>query len=595
MKLNELVSINEQHFGTILQSLEQIEKAIESNTYVRATTRALQQLLADVKRNPIVLVVGKEGVGKTSVINAYLREPVLCSREMERTKVHTMVQYGEEPLIEASFLDGVEATFDLSKLELLSVSDRFAANLLREQMELLSVHVQNEYVERVSFIDTRAFDITSTEQYYIADSILQRIDDVFYVIRADEPVTEEEVAWLKQLNDHLHIQPICIVNFNDKERISHDIIAPYVRDMRYVSAKQLLQIADKAPRDAQFTILDEAVAEVAQKGSLRTQKLARRLFRWLERFAYELESLLEREPLKLAAEFVHANAEEKQQIQKRNQAILEEYELEYESYSSLFEPIQTLFQFVRLIETRDYLLTSETITFTRLAADYQQVLREYRQKHAEYNDLLKKLQQHTETSQKGGLTLIKMLFKEQEEAALDVEKAINQLNLHRGLLDLTYERIRHLETQILEMFPSIHAAVDEKVHNRARIALRKLENFKSTQQRDARTFMFASRKLDEFDGVREAQQLTAMLIADLLLQEDFTDEQRQKLQQWHQRITAVNILRNDDNMSFTSLEELASEKAYAPFQPLQLSIDMLRSEYPDVPMYMKLEDVQAEV
>lgn len=595
MKLTELVSINDQHLDSILHSLQQIEQALASNTYVRATTKLLQQLLADVERNPIVLIVGKEGVGKTSVINAYLRAPILCSREKERTKVHTMVQYGQEQRIDTAFLDGVEATFDLAKLELLTVSDRFAANLLREQLELVSVSIDNTYVEHISFIDTRAFDVTSNEKYYISDNVMQRIDDVFYIIRADEEVTEEEIAWLQQLNERLHIKPICIVNFSDHEHIQHDNIAPYVRDMRYMSAKQLLQIADRAPHDAQFAILDEAVAEVVKKSSLRAQKLARRLFRWLERFTFELESLLEREPLKIAAEFAQASIEDQQQIQKRNQAILEEYELEYESYSSLFEPIQTLFQFVRLIEMRDYLLTPETIVFTRLASDYQQVLREYRQKYSEYNELLKKLQQHTEARQKGGFTLIKKLFHDEEQQPVDIQKSIDQLNLQRGLLDLIYERIRQLETQILEKFPAVHQVVEQTVQKRAQAAMQKLNDFKRLQQRDLRTLMFATRKLDEFDGVREAQQLVSMLIADLLLQESFADEHRRKLQIWHKRITAVDIIQHDEMREVGNMEDLHMDKAYAPFQPLQLSINMLRSEYPDVPTFMKLEDVQAEV
>ena len=594
MKLNELVSINDQHIDGILHSLQQIEQAIASNTYIRGTTKALQQLLADVHRNPIILVVGKEGVGKTSVINAYLRAPILCSREQERTKVHTMVQYGQDQRIDTAFLDGVEATFDLSKLELLTVSDRFAANLLREQMEILTVCIDNQYVEQISFIDTRAFDLTSTDKYYISDSVMQRIDDVFYVVRADEEVTAEELAWLKQLNERLHIQPVCLVNFSDKESVSQEAITPYVRDMRYMSAKQLLQIADRAPHDAQFAILDEAVAEVVKKSSLRPQKLARRLFRWIERFAFELESLLEREPLKIAAQFAQATAEEQQQIHKRNQAILEEYELEYESYSSLFEPIQTLFQFVRLIETREYLLMPETILFTRLASDYQHVLREYRQKHSEYNELVKKLQQYTESRQKGGLTLIKKLFHDDDKEPVDIQKSIDQLNLQRGLLDLIYERIRQLETQILEKFPSVHQFVEQTVRARAQGAIKKLTDFKQLQQRDMRTFMFATRKLDEFDGVREAQQLVSMLIADLLLQENFTEEHRRKLQIWHQRISSVAILQNDERMDVEQMDDLHVEKAYAPFQPLQLSINMLRSEYPDVPTFMKLEDVQAE-
>lgn len=595
MKLNELVSIHEEHFDAIVQSLEQIAQAMQSNTYVRTTTKSLQQLLSDVRRNPIVLVVGKEGVGKTSVVNAYLREPVLCSREQERTKVHTLVQYGKEQHIEAAFMDGVDAVFELSKLELLTVADRFAANLLREQMEILSVSVDNPYVELISFIDARAFDVTSTSNYYISDAIMQRIDDVFYVIRADAQVSDEEITWLQLLNECFHMKPVCIVNFSDKPHENHENIAPYVRDIRYVNAKQLLQIADRAPNDAQFAPLDEAVAEVIQKSTLRSQKFARRLFRWLERFTLEIESLLEREPLKLAAEFAHTDVEEQQQIQKRNQAILEEYELEYESYSSLLEPIQTLFQFVRLIETRDYLLTPDTIVFTRVASDYQQVLREYRQKYSEYQELMKKLQQHTEARQKGGFVLIRKLFKEGADQTFDVQKAINQLNLQRSLLELIHERIRTTETQLLESFPRIHRIIESLVEHRANSALKKIQHFKSSQQRDMRTFMFATRKLNEFDGVREAQQLVSMLIADLVLQDSFTDAQRERLQNWYQRIVAVEILQNDETMQANVLEDLEIDKAYAPFQKLNLSIDMLRSDYPDVPTIMKLEDVKSEL
>lgn len=584
MKLSELVSISEDNMAAVVQSLEQIEQALQSNTYVRTTTRALTQLISDVKRNPIILVVGRQGVGKTSVINAYLRSPLLCSRQHERTKVHSLVQYSDIDELEATFFDGVEAQFDLSKLELLSVSDRFAAEILREQMELLTVYTSNPYAQAISFIDTCAFETTSSEQYYISDAILQRVDDIFYVIRADEPVEQVELNWLAQLNERLRIKPICIVNYSDQELVNQQNIVPYVRDMRYVSAKQLLQIADQAPQDTQFSMLDDAVQEVIANGELRVQKLTRRLFTWLHYFTVELESIVQREPLKLS---VGMNMHGQEQLQKRNQAIIEEYELEYEQYSCLFEPIQTLFQFVRLIEANSYLLEPQTIMFCRLAEEYQQALREYRTKYAEYNELFKKMQEHVEAKAQGGFTIIKKLFGE-KESTFDVAKVVGQLNLQRGLLELMYERIRQIEAQIIEAYQEVHTFVEYTVKQHANQVLAKLEQFKEVQQRNFRNHQYVARKIEEFDGVRQAQQLVSILIADLLMtQQQLSTQQRERLQHLHQRIAAVAIVPKVEQPTASAGSTIMLEKPLAPFQPLQLSINMLCSDYPEVPMYVK--------
>ncbi|OCS82867.1 hypothetical protein A6M13_05560 [Caryophanon tenue] len=585
MNKHGLVSISEENMETVVHSLEEVEEALQSNTYVRATTRILQRLLTDVQRNPIILVVGREGVGKTSVINAYLREPLLCSRSEQQTKIHTFVHYGAHHHVEASFLDGVEATFELSKLELLSVSDRFAAQLLRESMDYLTVYAANDYLQPISFIDTRAFETTNEQQYYIADSILQRVDDVFYVIRADQEVEDTEITWLQQLHERLQMKPICIVNYSDRQVVNHEKITPYVRDMRYMSAKQLLQMAPKAPNDTQFIMIDDAVQDVINHTERRTQKFTRRLFMWLERFATELETVVQREPLNLSMSEEMQQA--KQQIQKRNQAILEEYELEYERYSSLFEPIQTLFQFVRLIEQHDYLLTNDTILFCRVAGEYQQALREYRVKHAEYAELYEKLQKHVQTRAHGGFTMIKRLFGE-KEASFDMTKQIEQLNLQRGLLDLMHERIRQLETQILSAYDDVYTVVTYTVKKRADDSLQKLSQFKAEQQREVRQLYYVTRKLEQFDGVRHAQRLVCVLIADLLIREsDFPEEQRASLQRIYERIFAVKIAQNAEDLDIEDLDDNMYNKPYAPFQPLHLSVDMLRSDYPAVPMYVK--------
>lgn len=126
----------------LVDRLRQLHGIIVQNTYVKDTAKHLNRIIQDANNQTMILIVGKERVGKTTLVNGLLGRHVLPVSEQHPTGVNTFLRYGEHEEIRAYFLDGVVAIFDMSKLELLTTGDTFASEILREHLDYLEVYLK---------------------------------------------------------------------------------------------------------------------------------------------------------------------------------------------------------------------------------------------------------------------------------------------------------------------------------------------------------------------------------------------------------------------------------------------------------------------
>lgn len=76
------------------EKLKTLSSKVEKNAYIKYTSNKLKQLIEDAESPYIVLFIGKEKAGKTSLINALIGRNILP--EGNRTHVNTLIRYGKK-------------------------------------------------------------------------------------------------------------------------------------------------------------------------------------------------------------------------------------------------------------------------------------------------------------------------------------------------------------------------------------------------------------------------------------------------------------------------------------------------------------------
>lgn len=382
---------------TLIERLKPLEVILSQNSYVRDVTRRLHRLIEDAENEQLLLLLGKERVGKTSLINALLGRQLLATHTAFPTSANTFIRYGEQECIKAIFLDGMVATFDLGKLELLTSSDNFGAQIIREHLDYLEVYVKHELLQKVTLVDTVAFEVGANNTAFFSPSIVNRADQIFFVVRNGSPATEAELNYLKELAK-CDMKPYLIVNAIDEQEESAAFIeAEKVRYGELVEgaigvSAQVAMAARKTNDtqlliDSRYTELTQLIKRLVSKQQKKTRHITERFIHWLERLRKEIELIPQREPYISAYESVTTQVDDSNYEftrQQRDMAIVAAYEDEYKQVSQVFKPVQTLYQLLQVLAHELYLRDETVERFEQHAIRYQEIVRDYRKQHSDY-------------------------------------------------------------------------------------------------------------------------------------------------------------------------------------------------------------------
>ena len=116
--LQQNMTDNSTALQQLIERLKPLHIILSQNSYVKDITKRLNRIIEDASNQPIMLILGKERVGKTTLINSLIGRNLLEDSKSEPTRMNTFIKYGEQECIKAVFLDGMVATFDISKLKL---------------------------------------------------------------------------------------------------------------------------------------------------------------------------------------------------------------------------------------------------------------------------------------------------------------------------------------------------------------------------------------------------------------------------------------------------------------------------------------------
>ena len=301
-----------------VDQLRHLYGIIVQNTYVKDTAKHLNRIIQDANNQTMILIVGKERVGKTTLVNGLLGREILSVDDQHPTSVNTFIRYGEQEEIKAYFLDGVVAVFDLSKLELLTTGDTFASQILREHLDYLEVYLKNDLLKSVTIIDSVSLEAGGGEMAYFSEALMNRVDEIFWVLRAGSMAMDAELLLIETLKNK-GVEPLCVINgIDDEEHATafmdseQQRIGHLMSDFIGISAINALVAKQTDSHElwqkSQYDQLIAHIHRVAENSDKKTYAILIRFLQWLERFRFELTVIPQRDPFQSAVENIEKYA-----------------------------------------------------------------------------------------------------------------------------------------------------------------------------------------------------------------------------------------------------------------------------------------------
>lgn len=585
-----------------VDQLRHLYGIIVQNTYVKDTAKHLNRIIQDANNQTMILIVGKERVGKTTLVNGLLGREILSVDDQHPTSVNTFIRYGEQEEIKAYFLDGVVAVFDLSKLELLTTGDTFASQILREHLDYLEVYLKNDLLKSVTIIDSVSLEAGGGEMAYFSEALMNRVDEIFWVLRAGSMAMDAELLLIETLKNK-GVEPLCVINgIDDEEHATafmdseQQRIGHLMSDFIGISAINALVAKQTDSHElwqkSQYDQLIAHIHRVAENSDKKTYAILIRFLQWLERFRFELTVIPQRDPFQSAVENIEKYAGDTQYEYSRYQrdlAIVKEYEQEYEQVANTFKQVQTLYQLLQTIAQHDYLHDSKVEEFTEIAVHYQQMLREYRNMHSEYLREYERLDaQHKKIHGKG---LMKAFFGQHTQNEFFKER-VQKLNEQQEVCVTQYAKVQQAEVSMLQAIRDTQPFLIDLVKGRMSRIEQKVQKLNQQRAKDKRQLKRYAEKLNEFSCLIEAQGYIKEHLQPFLMNEQMPLKSKDiaMLEETVQAILAIDLSNNgllarsqmNNKMESIAIPFEVQEKY--PLQMLDLREEDVKSnDIPEIP------------
>lgn len=591
--------------------LRYLNKLLSKNSYVRETTKILKYIIQDATNNTIVLFAGMTDSGKTSLVNALLKRPILSTNVAVATEVNTIICYGEKEKVCAHFLDGQIASFDIQQVELFTSLETSSAKILRDSLDFIEIYVQNDLLKMVTLIDTTPLQISGNDTAYIKESILNRADDIFWIFKYGLPIVPEELKLLEKIKGK-NIIPLGILNgldlidLNHKDSISsyEEQVSSYVRDLICISSKEALESVslkddnDEKWRHSQIDLVIKELEKTANNQAKRLAYLTERFIHWLKRFQTEIEIIPEREPYQTSfltlKEYVE-HFEERQAIEAAQNSYTLELSVKYEKQSTIFKKVDTLFQLIQVIESKPFCDNTQLFTFNNQAKQYLLRVREYRKLRQEYTHIYELLdKKHQKVN---GLTLLKFIFGKRQENEYFVDQ-IEKLNERQQILEKKYHLLKIEEKNLLKSFEKTKDLLNKVVQEQLAMILKDFSTIEFQRNTENAKIQTAIKKLKGFDSIVEAQSFILKFVSDYVLKEGYilTKEEKTKLQEMLQAIEKtvfdypayIEQYEQMGPINNVEIQKMIIEKN--PFYSCHITEDHIRVQLDEPPKILNLDE-----
>lgn len=582
----------------LIERFKSLHGLISQNTYIKDTSHRLKRILDDALSPTTVLVIGKERVGKSTVINGLLGREVLTVHNELSTSANTFIRYGEEECIRAVFLDGMVATFDIDKIELLTTSDVEVAQIIREYIDYVEVFINHDFLKNVTFVDSMALQMPTEQSAYFSELLVERADEIFWVIRNGEEATYAELSLLEKYNQR-DIKPHFIINGIDTGDAADFAVSEKIRYgdqvgyMYPVSAKMALLAGltqdSQMLEESGYLELMELIAALSENKGKKIEHIIDRLIDWLNYFHKEIEYIKTREPYQSAMESLKQYAGEEEfeyTRQQRDIALLSAYKQECQQVCNVFKSVETLYQLLQTLTSELYLRDEKIEEFEYYALHYQQSVREYRKLHVEYMQAYGVLDtQHRKAFGKG----IEKGNPAQYNENISVMREKRNLDQLQTKCEALYNTIKRHETLVLENLYSTQNHLVELAQKRLSGIIRQVDDLNGQRKREKKEVRSSVEKILEFSCLEDAQRFIEEAVKPYLLNGLFELSGKQQVMIEHtiDKILSVDLSHEEVSIAPGQAEDLKLQEEFdAGFTvcPLRLTEADVVSDIPEPPV-----------
>lgn len=561
-------NVQQDSSTSLLQFIERLKPLhviLAQNSYVKDTSRRLKRLIEDAENQMMILILGKERVGKTTLINGLLGRELLSASNTHPTSTNTFIRYGEEECVKAVFLDGMIATFDITKIELLTTSDAFIGQIIREHLDYIEVYLKHDLLKEATIVDSTALEIGADNSAYFSQSLISRVDEIFWVLRSGSIATEAEVKFLNKLNV-LGIKPYFIINAIDhfegnisdfmnaeKGRYGEQIEAMFgVSALKAIEARKTNNT--QLLIDSRYTELTQLIQQLVNNQQKKTRHITERFINWLTRLRKEIELIPEREPYLSAVQSIEKFGNDtgfEFSRQQRDMAIISSYEEEYRHVSEVFKGVQTLYQLLQVLASELYLRDEQVERFEARAVRYQQAVREYRKLHSDYViDYTRFEKQYKKIVGKSLKSPIEL-----DDSNGFAKERVASLNKQQAICVEKLELIENHKNKVIDELYLIQNHLTDLAMKRMKQILTQVGELNVQRKREQVVLKSYADKLAEFNCIVEAQGFVREALLPYALGDalPLSDEEKKQLRNTVECICAVDLTHEGlyNRLSFT--------------------------------------------
>lgn len=190
--------------GELDQAVAAVEQALGADSPLRRRLLALRDRLSQQRLQ--IAVLGQFKRGKSTFINALLGAPVLPTAVVPLTAIPTFIAWRQEPQISVEFIDGrsPESFAATQADDIRAILARFVTEEANPKNRLGVERVELFYpaailADGTVLIDTPGIGSTLAHNTDTALRVLPECDASLFVVSADPPITEAEMAFLRRL------------------------------------------------------------------------------------------------------------------------------------------------------------------------------------------------------------------------------------------------------------------------------------------------------------------------------------------------------------------------------------------------------------
>lgn len=424
-----------------------------------------------------MLVLSSDSERQATFINNQLQRPLMPLLLEKGAVSVSIIRYGLDERLDAHFLDGQVASFDLRHLALFTSMASEGAHLLQEALDYVDVFLNEPLLEHVSLIDVPA--MSKEHALFIPPSVLRRADDIYWLLEEID-MTPSEKRLLKRLSK-MGFQPLAI----SKEPLTIEA-SPF----RAVIA------------ESNTAKIQETLLENEQCNKIRIVKLADRLLQWLERFYTEISNLLQRDPYLEARQQLEREITQLEQVPSHDSEEFDALKQRAGRVVTQYMNAQTLYQVVQFIKHQSFIKEHILLEFVTVSNDYLEAVHYYRRVQQQYNEVKVELET---LERKSRSKLMLNLFTKEHNERLQLIRA--ELPVIRAQMLDAYKRTKRHEEAVIEALPLIAQRLQEVVNAELASLSERVEAINYAVPSGPTKRFKAIHRLKRFDGLCEAQAL----------------------------------------------------------------------------------------